>query len=288
VLEADRLTDKENMPAALYNHIWLGHPNDTVDNAIIPTEWFDAAIDAHLKLGFAGQGARICAHDPSDTGPDAKAVGIRHGSIIEDVQEKTTGDVNEGCDWATDYAIERQCDLFTWDCDGMGVSLRRQVGRAFSGKRIDYVMFKGSEGVDNPRATFQSDGARGRDRNRTNAEALKNKRSQYYWALRDRFFNTYQAVVHKKYIDPDKMISLSSEIENMEQLRSEVCRIPLKPNGNGVIQIMTKQEMAKKPLCIPSPNMSDVLMMLMVPPKTDVLTEDTQDAWDPFDPTVGY
>ena len=55
------------------------------------------------------------------------------------------------------------------------------------------------------------------------------------------------------------MISISSDIDQLELLRSEVCRIPLKPNGNGMIQIMSKDDM--KRLDIESPNMADSLMM---------------------------
>jgi len=63
----------------------------------------------------------------------------------------------------------------------------------------------------------------------------------------DRFYNTYLAVEKGKYIDPDNMVSLSSDIECLDQLRAEVCRIPQKPNGNGKIQILSKEEMKKKP-----------------------------------------
>ena len=68
---------------------------------------------------------------------------MRHGSVILDVQEKIDGDVNDGCDWATGYAIKNDADLFVWDCDGLGVSLKRQVTDAFHGKKIDFAMFKG-------------------------------------------------------------------------------------------------------------------------------------------------
>ena len=61
------------------------------------------------------------------------------------------------------------------------------------------------------------------------------------------------------------MISLDSDgIENMDALRSEVCRIPRKQNPNGLEQIMNKQEMKK--LGIDSPNMSDSLMMALFKP----------------------
>jgi phage terminase large subunit len=61
------------------------------------------------------------------------------------------------------------------------------------------------------------------------------------------------------------MISFDSEgVENMGAFKSEVCRIPRKPNPNGLIQMMSKQEMKK--LGIKSPNMSDGVMMSLVAP----------------------
>ncbi len=59
---------------------------------------------------------------------------------------------------------------------------------------------------------------------------------------------------------------LTEEQERLEALRAEVCRIPLKPNANGKIQIMSKVEMQKKPYQLPSPNLADSLMMSMVKP----------------------
>lgn len=126
-LEQQRLWDYNNLPRAKYDHIWEGAFNDTVEDSIIQAEWFDAAIDAHKKLGFEPKGAKIVSHDPSDLGPDAKGLCYRHGSVILDVQQKDDDDVNAGMDWATGYAREVGADFFNWDGDGMGASLRRQV-----------------------------------------------------------------------------------------------------------------------------------------------------------------
>ena len=265
-LNDERLLDKDRLSRAAYDHKWLGEPSDTVPDSVILPEWFDAAIDAHIKLGFKPQGARILSHDPSDTGPDPKALALRHGSVILDVQENAGLDVNDGCDWATDYAIQHNADMFTWDCDGLGVTLRRQVNQAFDGKKIDYVMFKGSEGVERPSDIYEPIDDEDRLKGKTNKETFKNKRAQFTWMLRDRYYNTYRAVVKGEYIDPDTMISLSSKIENLDQLRSETCRIPRKPNGNGYIQIMTKQEMKTK-YGIASPNMFDATMMCLKVPE---------------------
>ena len=46
----------------------------------------------------------------------------------------------------------------------------------------------------------------------------------------------------------------------IDKLRSEVCRIPRKPNSTGKIQLMSKQDMKSK-LKIESPGMADCLAM---------------------------
>lgn len=272
-LEEERLDDLEKLSRLQYDHKWGGAYLEAVDNAIIQPEWFDAAIDAHIKLGFEGRGAVIATHDPSDNGEgaDPRGYAARHGSVIIDVDENTAKDVNDACDWATDKAIAIGADHFVWDCDGMGVTLKRQVKTALDGKKIEYHLFKGSEGVEEPGKIYQPSNEDDRRKDKTNKETFKNKRAQYYIRLADRFYNTYRAIVKGEYINPDTMISLSSEIKDMAGLRSEVCRIPLKDNASGLIQIMSKPEMKK--LLISSPNRADCLMMLMIVPKIKKDTE---------------
>jgi phage terminase large subunit len=258
-----RKWDFENLPRAKYDWIWEGMFNDQVDDSLILPEWFDACIDAHKKLGFSASGAILAAHDPSDQGEDSKGFACRHGSVVLDVQEKENGDVNEGCDWATGLAINRRVDAFTWDCDGMGVSLNRQVAEAFRDKNITLTMFKGSESPDHLDAIYEP--VDGVAQQKKWGEAVKNKRAQYYLKLRDRMHRTFESVTKGKYHDPDKMLSLSSEIQALPQLRAEVCRMPVKPNGNGKFELYTKAEMKSK-FKFPSPNLADSLMMLMREP----------------------
>lgn len=274
VLEQERAYDEQNLSKALYNHIWLGHFYDEVENSIIPVDWFDAAIDAHKKLGFKGEGAVIAAFDPSDEGADSKGFAIRHGSLITDVAELTKGDAADGIDWALDRAISANADYFVWDCDGLGVALKREVEKGLQGKKIDYAMFKGSESPENPNEDYEPSDKSDSKKRKKNKETFLNRRAQYYWRLRDKFFNTYRAVVKGEYIDPDSMISLDSSIECLDQLRAEVCRIPLKRNNNGKIQIMSKLEMSKKPYELPSPNMADSLMMCCFIP--EVMNEEVE------------
>lgn len=263
-LEQERIHDKEHLSRALYDHIWEGHFNDSVDDAIIKTEWFDAAIDAHVRLGFKARGAKICSHDPSDLGTDDKALTMRHGSVVTECISRSFGDVNSGCDWALDYAIDNGADLFTWDTDGMGAGLKRQVDEGLKGKHMAYKLFYGGAAPERPDEIYERVDGAVKGRQRSNREMFKNRRAQFYWMLRDRFYRTWLAVEKGQYIDPDKLISISSCVTDRKLLRSEVCRIPRKFNNQGTVQILSKPEMLR--LKIQSPNLADSLMMSMVDP----------------------
>lgn len=261
-LEQQRQWDYENMSRAKYDHIWLGAFNDSVDDALIQAEWFDACIDAHKKLGFQPTGAKIAAHDPSDGQQDSKGYAMRHGSVLTSLQEKMSGNVNEGGDWATGLAIQEGVHNFSWDADGMGVALARQISQAFDGIQCNVEMFKGSQAADYPDALYEPTAGSGIKGNKSNKDTFKNQRAQYYFMLRDRVYRTYRAVTFGEYSDPDKLISFSSDIELLPKLRAELCRLPTKPNGNGKLELYTKPEMLSK-FKIKSPNLADSVMMTM-------------------------
>ena len=266
-LEQQRQWDYNNLTRSKYDWIWEGMFNDGVEDALIQPEWFDACIDAHIKLGIEPKGIRMASHDPSDEGSDSKGYAMRHGSVLMRVCEKTTGNVNDGCDWATELALGDEIDGFTWDCDGMGIALQRQVSKAFHGKHTKVAMFKGSEEVDRPDAVFESLDPETNapvQGNRKNKDALRNKRAQYYYELRKRILNTYNAVVKDQYIDPDQMLCINSDTIDpgiLQKLRSEVCRMPIKPNAAGLFELYTKKDMKTK-FKVDSPNLADSVMML--------------------------
>lgn len=256
-LEQERADDKANLDPDEYDHIWNGHYNEHVDRAIIKKAWFDAAIDAHIKLGIEPKGATIAAFDPADEGGDSKGFAMRTGILYTDIDEIQARDGNEALDEATSRAIKGNADLFTWDCDGMGALLRREVANNLQGIKCELRPYKGSSAVDDKSSRYDGNW---KDKQKTNAEMFFNKRSQFYVKLADRFYNTWLAVEKGKYIDPDTIISISSDIPLIDKLRSEVCRIPRKPNGTGKIQLMSKKEM-KDRYDIDSPGMADCLAM---------------------------
>lgn len=262
--EQERLRkwDYENLSRAKYDWIWEGKFNDTVEHALIMPEWFDACVDAHKKLGIKPLGAKIAAHDPSDEGSDSKGFAVRHGIVITDVQEKTTGNMAEGGDWACGLAINHGVDAFRWDCDGLGIGLSRDVSRAFQGKPTVLAPFKGSESPDHPEALYEPAPGQTIIQGKTWEEVVRNKRAQYYLKLRDRCAKTFRAVEYGEYQNPDELISFDSSISCLRKLRSEVCRIPVKPSSTGRFELYTKDVMLTK-FKIASPNLADSVMMLM-------------------------
>ena len=272
-LEDERLDDLDKLSQAAYDHKWGGAYLDEVENSIIKPEWFDAAIDAHkidrLKEVFKPKGITIAAYDPMDGGKDAHGYAARHGSIIKRAICNTKGEIDIGCSWAMKHAKGDGADWFVYDGDGIGTGLRYQVSTEFDESRTDYHMFKGSlsgSGQDNADKVFIDPKDKKNDEQKTFSETFKNNRAQYYYHLGQRFYNTFRCVERGEYVDPDEMISIDSDgVEEMELLRSEVCRIPRKDNNTGLYQIMSKQDM--KSNGIPSPNIADCLMMSLWGPK---------------------
>lgn len=255
-LEAERAWDETHAPKAQYRHVWLGEYDDSVERSIILPEWFDACVDAHKKLGWEPRGVKVAAHDPSDEGGDTKGYAYRHGNVFLDVREKLDYDVNDGMDWALGLASDKRPDWFVWDADGMGISLKRQVEAALRDVITDYHLFHGGAKVANPEGWPDEES---KSKQRRNKDTYKNRRAQRAAELRDRMSLTYRAVEKSEYHDPDKLVSIASDIADLDLLRAEVCRVPSKPNALGLFQLATKKEMAR--MGIESPGMFDSLIM---------------------------
>ena len=243
--------DRKTLPPELFQHIWLGEHYDSVDDALIDPEWFDAALEAEEKFKYRPSGAVVLGFDPADTGPDAAGLAIRHGSKVLELGLKHEGNVSDALDWSLDHLDRYHCSNFVYDQDGIGLGLAREVERALGPRNIRFDGFRGGSTPENPTAMH--------DGHRTNRDAFANRRCQAYWNVRERFWKTYQAV-QGEFHDPDELIFLPKDHPMIGQLRAEICRIPIVPHPAGKIALMSKVNMAKPPLNLPSPNLADALV----------------------------
>ena len=283
-LEDERLFDKKHLPRSTYEWVWEGGFNDDIENGLIKPEWFDACIDAEEKLKLKRLGIKKVSHDPSDLGSDPKATVIRHGNIVTNIVQRTDLDVNEGSDWALGLASSENADQYEWDVGGMGVALKRDVNSALSGKRIEAFQFNGASKVDNHDSIYEPSGASNVRFEKTWEEVCLNLRAQCYLKLRDRVYRTYLAVEKGVMTDPDNVISFSSDCENLSTLRSELCRMPIKPRSDGRFELYTKKEMREK-FKVRSPNCADALMMTE---RIHATIREEIDLNELYEPTVNY
>lgn len=277
--ELEKDTAKKNdgrMSLARFNHIWHGMFNDDVESSIIVSDWFDACIDAHVKLNFGMDrdgniiGGKVSALDPSDVGNDAAGYIERQGVIFTCLDEIEAENGNRKFDVASQRANDFNTDSFGWDGDGLGAILRDQASANFKDRNVHTFMYKGSSEVHFPNGIFQSENSNiNISSGRKNKDVFANKKAQNITTFAERVYKTYEAVVHGKYHNPEDLISFCSKSikpEMMQKMRSESCKLPLKPSDK--IRFYTKEELRKGILMpdgsrikIPSPNILDAAVL---------------------------
>lgn len=237
----------------------------SAEGVLIPSEWVQAAVDAHIKLGIQPTGQRLGAMDVADEGRDKNALSWRHGFLLEDVEEWS----GVGSDiYGSVEKVFGLCDLhdlesFRFDEDGLGAGVRGDA-RAINEKRkieqvrqITATPFRGSSSVFEPdeEAVKGDSGQKGR----LNKDFFANAKAQSWWRLRKLFQNTYRAVKEGMAYNPDEIISISGTMERKDKLIIELSQPTYSINGVGKI-IVDKQPDGTK-----SPNLADSVMINYAP-----------------------
>lgn len=236
----------------LYRHIWEGEPVADSDMVIIKPVWIEAAIDAHIKLGFEAIGDKRIGFDVADEGEDSNATTYAHGSVVLDVQDWHRGDVIDSSNRVNQYALEKQADLITYDSIGVGAGVKAHLGRV---ARTQIEGFNAGGAVLDPDYEYMP--------GKTNKDMFSNVKAQAWWQVRDRFYKTYRALKFNDKYPVDELISLSSSIENIKYLQAELSRPYVDYDQNGRVKVESKKDMLKRG--IKSPNMADSLIMAFAP-----------------------
>ena len=239
----------------LYRHIWLGEPVADSELAIIKPSWIEAAVDAHITLGFEAQGKRIVGFDVADEGEDSNATVLRHGSVVLSCDEWRGQDVIYSSDKVYTQAEQDRADLIVYDSIGVGAGVKAQLRRKTG--IVQAVGFNAGGEVLRKDAKYIE--------GKTNGDMFSNIKAQSWWHVRDRFFNTWRAIKHGDVFPVDQLISLSSDIKDLEYLKAELSRPRVDYDNNGRVKVESKKDLKKRG--IPSPNKADALIMAFAPIK---------------------
>jgi phage terminase large subunit len=257
----------------------------SVEGVLIPGEWVNSAIDAHVLLGIEPSGEQAAAFDVADQGIDKNAFACRHGILIPHVEHwsgKTTGDIFESVERIFLLCDIHGCDRFVYDADGLGAGVggdARKINerRGASGdRRLQVGAFRGSAKVVNPGVQDVQ--------GRKNEDFFENLKAQAWWALRVRFQLTYRVVSAFKAgkpidFNPSNIISIASEIPERSRLVRELSQPVYTQSKSGKLMV------DKVPDGVASPNLADAVMMLFSPRKPMAINPALlRDSIDPFAP----
>jgi phage terminase large subunit len=232
----------------------------SVEGVLIPSEWVQAAVDAHKVLGIDISGLRYGAMDVADEGVDKNAFASRKNILLDYLDEWSGkgSDIFGSVEKVFGICDDLELSVFSYDSDGLGAGVRgdsRIISerRASEGQpKITSEPFRGSAAVIKPESEMVA--------KRKNKDFFYNLKAQAWWALRIRFQKTFRAVeAHKNGelvdCDFDDIISLSSDLPMLSKLCMELSQPTYSIKGGKVL-------VDKKPDGTKSPNLSDAVMIV--------------------------
>lgn len=237
----------------------------SAEGVLIPAEWVQAAIDAHIKLNIQPAGRRLGALDIADEGRDKNAFSRRHGFLLEEVTEWSGkgSDIFSTVEKAFGLCDAAGVDELRFDEDGLGAGARgdaRVINERRVAQRRPRILatpFRGSGAVFDPDNEV-APGDNGRNA-RLNRDFFANAKAQAWWHLRKLFRNTWRAVEENRPFHPDEIISVSGRIKGLDRLIMELSQPTFSVNGVGKIVI------DKQPDGTRSPNNADAVMINFAP-----------------------
>ncbi|EAM6322367.1 TerL protein [Salmonella enterica] len=250
----------------------------SAEGILIPSEWVQAAVDAHIKLGIQPSGQRLGAMDVADEGRDKNACSLRYGFLLSDVQEWSGkgSDIYDSVVKVFGLCDDFGADEFRFDEDGLGAGVRgdaraiNELREAEGTDQITATPFRGSGSVFYPENEAVP-GDNGKP-SRLNKDFFANAKAQGWWHLRKLFRNTFRALKGMEY-DPDEIISISSTMENKDRLLMELSQPTWSKNAVGKILV------DKQPDGTKSPNLADSVMIAYAPMEMPVVISDDFMEW---------
>lgn len=239
-----------------------------VSNTVIPYQWVEASIDAHIKLPWVASELEkhkdewYAGLDVADEGNDRNALTLRQWVIWRDVQEWGERDPGISARKAVLACREHKGHISCqYDCIGVGSGVKTEYNRlttdegVISAHEIPFIPWNAGASVLNPFERIIPDD----NESLQNKDFFDNLKAQAWWSIRTRFYKTFKAVTEGVRYNPDELISIDSRITLLEQLKKEL----IQPTVGHSSRL--KLLIEKKPDGMRSPNLADSGVMAFFP-----------------------
>jgi phage terminase large subunit len=237
-----------------------------LEGAIIPLEWLNTCVDAHIKLGLSGTGGWSAALDVADGGGDRNALVKRKGIVLYHAEEWGARDTA-----VTARRAVKACEglgqiSLQYDCIGVGAGIKGECNNLLENgempQGVELVPWNAASSPLYPDSPVVPDD----DESPLNKDIYKNIKAQAWWEFRGRCYRTFKAVTEPgaNQYDPDSLVSLSSSLPLLEQVKKELSQ----PTSSQGAQL--KLIVDKKPDGTKSPNIADAVVMCYWPIDTGV------------------
>ncbi len=255
VIEDLKKTDPDE-----YRHIYQGEPYDDDESVIIKRAWLNAAIDAHIKLRFEPEGSKRIGFDIADDGGDRCVNVYAHGNVALDMDwwQANEDELMKSCRHTYSNARKWQASI-TYDSIGVG----SHAGSKFkelnedpeNPTEIDYFKFLASGEIIDPDKEYKHQVI--------NKDMFSNLKAQAWWLVADRLRNTWDAITNGTEYHPDDLISISSEIPDLEKLLTELSTPKKDYDKRGKVKVESKDDLEARE--IDSPDLADAFIMAFAP-----------------------
>lgn len=231
----------------------------SIEGSLVPMEWFDAAVDAHIKIGFGDDGGQVSALDVADEGKDKNAYTIRRGLVLNYAESWSIGDVGKTSRYVVGLTTG-EVDL-QYDCIGLGAGVKSEANRLKEERLlpsgIEFYPWDAGGAVLNPDENIIV----GDEETPTNKRFFENLKAQAAWSLRQRFERTYKVIENGEKHNASDLISISSDIPKTirDEIRKELAQIVTTRSARLRVMIDKAPEGTK------SPNLADSVIMNFYP-----------------------
>lgn len=249
-----KIDRKKEEDLEAYEHIYLGIPRSDDDNVVIKYSWLLAAVDAHKKLNIDITGKHFVGYDVADSGQDKNCYAVTKGILLKELNEWKANDDELNQSALKVYNRAKELDaIVVFDSIGVGAGVGSNI-KTFNDSNntnVKFVKFNAGDKVRMPDAIYSE--------KIKNKDMFANLKAQSWWNFADRLRITYNAITKGQPYKEDEIISISSDLKDLDSLLIELSTPKRDYDLTGKVKVESKKDLAKRG--IKSPNKADAVIM---------------------------